>query len=71
MKKITCSALGGPSDCGEVLTGATAEELIDTGWKHLMAAHPDMAKNIMANPKEVNDKWMADFKAKFDTLEDA
>ncbi len=71
MKKIFCKDLGGPADCMVELTGATSAEMIDMGWKHLQEAHPEQAKNIMSNPKEVNDKWMADFAAKFDTLQDA
>jgi hypothetical protein len=71
MKKILCSGIGGPAECTEVITGATAEEMIDKGWKHIQEAHPELAQNIMNNPKEENDKWMANFKAKFDTLEDA
>ncbi len=71
MKKILCSQLGGPAVCMEVITGATAEEMISNGWAHLQAAHPEVAQNIMSNPKDVNDKWMGEFKAKFDTLQDA
>jgi ADP-ribosylglycohydrolase len=71
MKRITCAQLGGPSDCTTVITGATSEEMIDAGWKHLQEAHPEQAANIMSNPKEVNDKWMAEFHTKFDNLQDA
>ncbi|HEX5429546.1 MAG TPA: hypothetical protein VFX17_00515 [Patescibacteria group bacterium] len=70
MKKILCSNLGGPADCTTVITGNTAQEMIDSGWKHLQETHPEQAENIMKNPKEANDKWMAEFKEKFDTLED-
>ena len=62
--------MGGPSDCTTVITGNSAQEMIDNGWKHIQEAHPEQAKKIMGNAKEVNDKWMADFKAKFDSLED-
>lgn len=71
MKKTTCAAMGGPSDCTTVIMGNTAQEMIDAGWKHIQEAHPDQAKKIMANSKEENDKWMDEFRAKFDTLEDA
>ncbi|MDB5238453.1 MAG: hypothetical protein JWM46_723 [Candidatus Kaiserbacteria bacterium] len=62
--------MGGPADCKVVLMAPTAEGMIDTGWKHLQEAHPEQAKNIMNNPKDVNDKWMSEFKVKFDSLED-
>jgi predicted small metal-binding protein len=71
MKKVTCAQLSGPATCDEVITGNTAEEIIDAGWKHMQEAHPEQAQNIMNNPKEANDAWMAEFKAKFDTLETA
>jgi hypothetical protein len=71
MKQIKCGDMGGPVDCDEVITGSTAQEMIDNGWKHLQSAHPEQAKNIMSNPKDVNDKWMSDFKDNFANLEDA
>lgn len=71
MKQITCAQLGGPATCTTVITGNTAQEMIDAGWKHLQAEHAEVAQNIMNNPKEANDKWMADFTANFDTLQDA
>ncbi len=71
MKKIICSEIGGPATCTEVFTAATPEEMIDQAWKHLEEAHPEVAENIKKNPKEENDKWMADFKSNFDNLENA
>ncbi len=71
MKQIKCSEMGGPATCNVILTGSTAQEMIGNGWKHLQEAHPEGAKNIMSNPKEVNDKWMADFSANFESLQDA
>lgn len=71
MKQITCSKMGGDSACNFVITGATSQEMIDNGWKHMGEAHPERVKQIMANPKDVNDKWMADFAANFSNLQDA
>lgn len=71
MKKILCSQIGGPAECQEPITGSSAEEMIGVGWAHIQMAHPELSARIMQNPKEVNDKWMADFKAKFDTLPEA
>lgn len=70
MKQIKCREMGGPQTCEVVIKGETAQDLIDRGWKHLQEAHPTEAKNIMANPKEENDKWMDEFEANFENLED-
>lgn len=68
MKQITCSQMGGPAECKEILSGETADEMVKAGWAHIEAAHPEMAENIKNNPKEVNDKWQEDFRATFDAL---
>lgn len=71
MKQITCAQMGGPATCTDVFTGNTAEELVGHMWTHIKEAHPDMAEGIKNNPKEVNDKWQAEFRQKFDQLPDA
>ena len=71
MKKIICANLGGPATCTEEFNASTPEEMIGKAWTHLQESHPDMAEAIKNNPKEVNDKWMADFKGKFDVLPEA
>ena len=63
MKKATCADIGGPKTCTETFTAETPEKMIDQAWKHLQKDHPEMAKNIMSNSKEENDKWMNGFKA--------
>lgn len=70
MKALKCSEMGGPATCDLEFKANTSEEMIGKGWAHIQEAHPDVAKNIMSNPKEVNDKWMAEFHAKFDSLPD-
>jgi hypothetical protein len=68
MKKMTCSQIGGPDTCEEEFEAGSANEMVDTAWGHLQAAHPEMAQNIMNNPKEENDKWMEEFKQRFEAL---
>ena len=70
-KKVTCFTMAGPEGCDAVVIAETPEEMMDKGWKHMKEAHPELAAKIEANPKEVNDKWFADFKIKFLTLDDA
>ena len=64
---MTCSQMGGP--CDAKITGATPDEVMANGMKHLEAAHPEMAAQVKATPKddpmmvEWNKKFMADFEA--------
>lgn len=71
MKQIKCSEMGGPADCNVIITANTAQEMIGSGWEHMQVEHPTDAARIEAQPKEVNDKWMADFSSKFETLQEA
>lgn len=68
MKQMTCSAMGGPATCNHEITGNTAEEMAENGSKHLMEAHADsdMVKDMQNSTQEDKDKWMAEFKPKFD-----
>ena len=68
MKQMTCAQMGGPTECTAVLTGSTAKEMIESGWKHIEVAHPDMAADIKNNSEEMNNKWMAEFSNTFDAL---
>ena len=68
MKQLTCAQLGGPASCTFMVSGTTPDEVIDAGWKHIEAMHPELAESIKSNPKEVNDQWMADFRNRFPDL---
>jgi len=62
MKKITCSALGGP--CDHVIEAETKEELMTKAMDHVKAAHPEMVADIeKMTPEEkeawANEKWAA------------
>ena len=68
MKQMTCATAGGPSTCSAVLSGNTAEEMMESGMKHVTEAHPEMAAEMQKMPKEDMAKFMAEFHAKFDAL---
>ena len=68
MKQITCAQMGGPATCTVIITGSTAEEMVQGGMDHVMSAHPEMAEDIKKMSNEEMDKWMIDFQAKFDAL---
>lgn len=65
MKKMTCSQMGG--ECDKEITGATADEMMTNGMKHLKEAHPKMAADVEAalptDPimVEWNEKFQKDF----------
>ena len=67
MKTLTCAQLGGP--CDHTITGATPDEMMKNGMAHLESAHPEMAADVKAAPKDDpkmiawNERFMKDFKA--------
>jgi predicted small metal-binding protein len=65
MKTMTCAEIGGPATCTVSFSAETPEKMIDQSWEHIQQAHPELAKTIKSNSKEMNDEWMAEFKEKF------
>ncbi len=49
--------MGGPATCTTVLAGATQEEMVASGMKHVEEAHPEMAVQIKAMTPEETKKW--------------
>lgn len=66
MKEMTCAQMGGPATCTTVISGATPDEMIQNGMKHLNDAHVDMVKDMLGMPKEAMDAWREDFQKKWD-----
>jgi hypothetical protein len=62
MKTITCRQMGGM--CDEPLSGNSYDDIMKVGWDHVIAAHPQMAKDIEAMPKDdpMMIKWDQDFR---------
>ena len=63
---MTCAQMGGPATCNVKISGNTAEEMAKNGTAHVMQAHPDMAADMKKMSKEDMDKWMSEFKPKFE-----
>lgn len=65
MKIMTCAQMGGM--CEEPITGATKDEMLDNGMRHLEAVHPEMAAGVKAMPKDHPDMvaWMEKFEKDF------
>jgi predicted small metal-binding protein len=61
MKTLTCSQMGGP--CDEKLTAETTDEMMSKGMAHLESAHPEMAAQVKAMPKD--DPIMVSWSQKF------
>ena len=70
MKQMTCAQMGGPADCQVMIQGSSAEEMAQNGTNHVMQAHPDLAEQMSKMSQEDKDKWMADFRPKFDAQPD-
>ena len=64
---MTCRQMGGM--CDHAMTAATSDEMMGMGMQHLETAHPEMAADIKAMPKddpkmiEWGTKYMADWNA--------
>ncbi|NNM83594.1 DUF1059 domain-containing protein [Candidatus Parcubacteria bacterium] len=50
MKTMTCAQLGGP--CDTAITAGSSDELLTKAMAHLESAHPQMAADIKATPKD-------------------
>ena len=67
MKTITCAQMGGP--CDDAITASSSEEMMTKGMAHLESAHPQMAADVKATPKDDpkmvawNEKFKADWAA--------
>jgi len=63
MKIMTCAQMGGP--CDAEITGNTPDEMMANGMAHLESAHPQMATDVKAAPKD--DPKMVEWSKKFMT----
>lgn len=65
MKKITCSDLGGPSECMVEIKGDTPEEVVKNCQEHVMEqvenaddAHQEAVENMQGlSPEEQQEKY--------------
>jgi predicted small metal-binding protein len=66
MKTLTCAQMGG--GCDAKISGNTPDEMMMNGMKHLEEAHPQMAADVKAAPKDdpMMVEWGKKFKADFD-----
>lgn len=76
MKKLTCKDLGGA--CGEVISGATFDEIGQKCRAHVMeavkrgdAAHKAAANKMMTASPSEQATMMAEYKQKFDAAPEA
>jgi len=59
---MTCRDMGGMCDAS--MSASTNDEMMQKGMEHLESAHPEMAANIKAMPKD--DPKMVEWSKKFD-----
>ena len=70
MKTMTCKELGGK--CDQKLSADSWDEMVTTMTKHVMANHPDVAKQMEKMHNEDPKRWSREIKPKWDaTPEDA
>ena len=68
MKTMTCKELGGV--CDTKLTAATWKEIVEKMTKHVMANHPDLAKDMEKMHNEDPEKWGKQYKPKWDAAKE-
>lgn len=64
MKTLKCMDLGGT--CNEKLSAGSWDEMVMTMTKHVMAKHPDVAKQMEKMHNEDPRKWSKETKPKWD-----
>lgn len=64
MKTMTCKELGGV--CDAKLSAESWDEMVNKMTKHVMANHPDLAKQMEEMYKEDPKKWGRTYKPKWD-----
>lgn len=61
MKTLQCDK------CEFVAQGETFDEWFKAMHEHYATAHADLVKEMMSQPKEEGEKWMAEARAKFES----
>ena len=64
MKTMTCKDLGGT--CDARLSAGSWDEMVTTMTKHVMANHPDVAKQMEKMHNEDPTKWGKETRPKWD-----
>lgn len=68
MKTLTCKELGGI--CDQKLSANSWDEMVQKMTKHVMANHPDVAKQLEKMHNEDPQKWGREMKPKFDNAQE-
>lgn len=64
MKTMTCKDLGG--SCDARLSASSWDEMVMTMTKHVIANHPDLAKQMEKMHNDDPHKWGKEMKPKWD-----
>jgi hypothetical protein len=68
MKSMPCRQLGGT--CDKKLSAGSWDEMVKVMTKHVLEAHPDVAKTMEKTHKEDPKKWGKEMKPKWDATPD-
>jgi hypothetical protein len=64
MKTLSCKELGGT--CDDKLSAASWDDMVQTITKHVMAKHPDVAKQMEKMHNTDPKQWSRETKPKWD-----
>ncbi|MBV9349421.1 MAG: hypothetical protein JO026_01590 [Patescibacteria group bacterium] len=65
MKTMTCRELGGP--CGEALSAETWPDMVRRMTDHVIANHPDTAKEMETMHNDDPEKWGKEMRPKWES----
>ena len=68
MKTMMCKELGGT--CDQKLSANSWDEMVQKMTRHVMAKHPDVAKDREKMHNEDPKKWGQEMKPKFDAVQE-
>ena len=68
MKQMTCVELGGA--CSKMLSGETADQLLNQGYEHVLQNHPEVVQQVMRMSDAERNAWDLDFQAKWNQASD-
>ena len=69
MKTLTCRQLGGT--CDEKITADSWDGMVQAMTKHVMAKHPDVAKDMEKMHNEDPNRWGREMKPKWEAAKAA
>ena len=56
--KVSCNAIGGPSECPFVATGDSTDEIMNKLTDHIASTHPNIKAQMDTMSEQERSQWM-------------